>query len=183
MIITENIKFINKKLKDVYGIDIAVSQPRFRVVWTSDQYEIRKNSSGFDIYSEGGIFLRTEFGPHEVEKYPFFPEKWVLEQLNDSTGNPEIQARWSYEPKWIFGAANSDPTPLWKACDLLVKLVLFVQDRPKQSPSDVLDLEEKRMAAEKELFKTMMRNDSEPLVSKMVAGEAVSVPSTYERTE
>jgi len=169
---SEQIGILNKKLKDMYGLDISVSKPRFRIVWSSCEYEVRVNFDGFDIYNDEGIFLRTEFGSKEVEKYPLHQDMWVLEELVDSIGQPGlIQNKWSYEPKWFFGQGGSNPIPIWRAVDLLCKAVIFAKDKPLDSYQTMIDNEEVKMAKEKILFKEILK-DNGPFMGE----SQVSVP-------
>lgn len=176
---TENIRFINKKLETIYGKDVSVSQPRFRVVWSTDQYEIRDNPAGFDIYSESGsIFLRTEFGPHEVEKYALHQDMWVLEELSDAAaGMGILKVKWSYEPRWFFGLGTSNATPIWRAVDLLVKSIILARETKLDSPTTVLDNEEAKKAKEKILFKDILADASPYIPGCIHDGSAVVVPN------
>lgn len=175
MIVTENIKYINTKLAEVYGLDVAVSKPHFRVVWSSDQYETRTNPAGFDIYGEEGVFLRTEFGPHEVEKYPFQPDMWCLEELTDAVAQLDLIAvKYSYEPRWFFGLANSNRTPIWRAVDLLCKSILYSRSKVYDSPQEIEDKEDRRMEAEKKLFKEQLHDGG-----VFMGEDQVNVPSNY----
>ena len=70
---SDSIYDINHRLIEKYGRDIATNEPRFRVVWTSTQLE--KRYGEFEVFSEGGIFLREEKGVREEPKYlPEYPD-------------------------------------------------------------------------------------------------------------
>lgn len=175
---SESVEQINVLLVENYGKDVTTSLPRLRVVWTSSQYEIRDNPDGFDIYSDGGIFLRTEFGPHEVEKYPLYQDHWVLEVLVPSEENIDGK-KYSYEPFWIFGAANSSPQPLWRAIKLLVDAKLETHrefERKKITEQDLRDEDNKKKLKEKETMKMMLQDESPELATALHYGQAVTVP-------
>lgn len=172
----ESIEVINARLKDVYGLDLSTSLPNYRIVWTSSQYETRCNEAGFDIYNSEGIFLRTEFGPKEVEKYGAFPNMWVLEVLIPKTDfsilvGPE---KYSYEPLFIFGAGNSNPYPIWRAVNFLVRAHKFkVAVTEKKTAKDLLIEEMKAIAKEKEECKAFLQSENPPLATALSLGEAV----------
>jgi len=178
----EDINVINRRLIEFYGKDVSTSLPRFRIVWSSSQYEKRINSMGFDIYSESGIFLRTEFGTHEVEKYQNNPDMWVLEQLVLAVGQEMLTENYSYEPRWFFGASGSSPNPVWRAVKLLVDTIIFCREKREIINSSSADeLERQRLAKEKELFKDMIQDESPYLPGAIKAGYAIVVPENYKR--
>lgn len=183
MVVTEQIKQINKKLIEVYGLDVSVSKPNFRVVWSSDQYEWRNNDPhGFDIFGDNDIFLRVEYGSKEVEKYPVNQDMWVLEELHDAVAQTGIlERRYSYEPKWFFGLANSNRKPIWRATELLVRAILYARSQEFKgridSPAEVGRMEDRKMAKEKVIFKDMLDDASPYLVGALLDGSAVSVPN------
>lgn len=166
-------------LKDNYGLDANTGQPNFRI-FTTKQTE--KRYEEFNIFTDNGIFLRTEKGVNEVEKYPAeFDNLWVLERLIPTIGNPYLEqvAKLSYEPVWIFGAANSDKTPIWRAVRLLVNNVLNGGDpnSKRMSPSDLVKAEEERMIKEKAHMLDIIQDDS-PFIPAMVhAGSGVFLDS------
>lgn len=172
---SEGVDWINKKLIEYYGLDINLSIPKYRIVWTTSQIE--KRFDIYNVYSEGGIFLRQERGVFEVPKYTGFPDLWSLEDIQSTSGNPYLEriVRWSYEPIWIFGAGNSDRQPNWRAVYRLIENKRAGHDPnwiPK-SPADIERDEENRMAKEKALFKTMLQNDSPIIATKLASGSAV----------
>jgi hypothetical protein len=66
---------INRLLKDNYGVDIN-GLAMWRVVWSTDQYEIRTSK-----FTEAGVeLLHPE--PQEMSKYKkYVKDRWVLEHL------------------------------------------------------------------------------------------------------
>jgi hypothetical protein len=175
---SEGIDVINRRLEEHYGLDVSVSKPNYRIVWTSSQYEIRINPEGFDIYGDEGIFLRTEFGPHECEKYPEYPDMWVLEALQPKTARdtPILvdPVQYSYEPLFIFGAGRSNPQPIWKAVNFLVHAHKFrAAVIEKKTDRDLLIEDMKALAKEKEDCKMYLQNENPPLATALHSGEAV----------
>lgn len=176
----ESPAIINQRLKDTYGCgvtiynrpfelsnnssigtDSGIDKPKFRLIWSTNQTEVRYGE--YEIYSESGdIFLRKESKVEEVEKYPLWPDKWILEQLMSTEGNPYLEKaghKYSYEPRWVFGNANSDPIPVWKYVKLLCDQCLLM-NRVVKSPSDIEEEELQAKAKEKELFKEMLQDES-----------------------
>lgn len=160
---TESIVDINLKLLNTYGKAVDADLPKLRVVWSTTQYETRTNPAGFDIYSEEGLFLRTEFGPKEVEKYPLFPDHWVLEVLTPVV-NPELpNTRYGYEPLWVFGAGNSSKEPVWRAIKLLIDTKLqhhrdMVAE--KETKESLIAKEKAKDAKYTELIKDVLRDQN-----------------------
>ena len=179
---SEEIALMNQRLKDSYGTDVATGLPNYRLVWSSDQYEYRNNDpAGFEIYGDNGIWLRTEYGPHKVEKYPLYSDMWVLETLLEKSEiNKHYLPDWekfSYEPLWIFGAGNSYPKPVWSAVNFLAHGHKFKLAYEARSDKDVLRDEAVKLAREKEECKTYLRNENPLLAAQLHAGEAVVVPN------
>lgn len=174
----DDIKSINDKLIENYGLDIGLGIPRFRIVWSTTARETRYSEC--EVYSESGdVWLRTEKGiEKDAPKYPAFEDMWVLEQIQDTVGNPYLLmvTKWSYEPLWIFGAANSDRRPVWRGVQLIVQARLFGDPnaRPK-SPADLIREEEEKKIKEKEVCLQMIKNDSPYMASCLEGGQAVTV--------
>ena len=181
---SDNVFDINRKLLDKYGRDTVLNQPRFRVVWSTSQIE--KRYGEFEIFSEGGIFLRTERGVSEVRKYEEYPDMWVLEQLQPTAGNPYLEhiVKFSYEPLWVFGAANSNRDPIWKAVDLLVRNRLHGDpNKINMSPADLERQEEEKLRKEKEHIKEVLQDDVTDLAFSLKHGLAVTVPGVTNAPE
>lgn len=184
---SESIYDLNRQLINEYGRDISNNLPKFRIVWTSTQKE--KRYEEFAVFDESGNhYLRTETGVHEVDKYgPTQQDMWVLERLLPTAGNPylEMVTKYSYEPVWIFGIGKSDRNPVWRAVKLLCNNALNGGDpnRVNKSPRDLEREEEQRMAKEKELFKTILQDDSPYLAGCIRDGQAVVVPHNYEKRD
>jgi hypothetical protein len=180
----EGVDAINKRLVDLYGKDVAVSLPNYRIVWSSSQYEWRNNDpEGFEIYSDQGIYLRTEYGSKEVEKYPIHPDMWVLEVLRVKDRITESllvdPERFSYEPIWVFGAGTSNPQPMWKGVDYLVRAHKFKENVVKKTDEDLLLEDLEKLAKEKEECLRWLQNENPVISAQIRAGEAVFTPSQH----
>lgn len=113
MELAEDIEYINKQLKDEFGVDTITGAPIWRVVWSEDQFEKRLGT--FDDITPAGIYLRTITEVREVPKYrQWIQEKYVLERL---VVIPEWQreelptTKVSYEPLFVFWNKNGDYLP------------------------------------------------------------------------
>lgn len=171
---------INQRLKDNYGRDVATGLPNFRVAWS--EYT-EKRYGVYARFNEEGTYLRTEECISEEPKYiGVCSEKWVLEELKSTKGNPYIEmiSPYSYEPVWVFGAANSNPNPIWRAVELLVKIKLSRDpNNTVKTASDALLTEEKRIQKEKERDKAFIQNESPYLAGQLHDGDAVVVPHNF----
>jgi hypothetical protein len=173
-----NVEEINKKLIEVYGKDISLSLPNYKIVWSTS--ELEKRLGTFTDVTESGIYLRTVTEVREVPKYWNNPDQWVLEAIQANIGNPELGTLYSYEPLWIFGANKSDPTPIWRAVDIICKCHKII-DKRKLSKSDIQGELDNQLIREKALFKEMLQDESPYIAGAIHDGAAVVVPSTYEK--
>jgi hypothetical protein len=168
---------INRKLEDAYGRDVSLNLPTYRIVWSTSQFEKRLGT--FEDYTEGGIYLRTVTEIREVHKYPLYPDFWVLEVLTGNNGNPELPAKFSYEPVWVFGSnGKGSRQPLWEPVEILVKAHKFIE-RKKLTQKDADEQEEIRFQKEKAKFKEMLQNESPWVPGLLHDGEAIVVPHNY----
>ncbi len=169
----------NALLRQEYGEMPGSALPRFRVVWSTEQYEHRWGI--YNIFSESGdIFLREERGVFYVPKYDNYEWKdcWVLERLASTAGNPYLEGitKLSFEPLWVFGVGGSEKKPNWKAIQLLVRNSLFGDPNARaKSPSDLEEEERKKLELEKQKIKAMLSEDTEGLAYNLKSGSAVSV--------
>jgi hypothetical protein len=185
----ENIRLINQALIREYGTGIHIphtgetladSRPRFRIVWSDEQFELRKGE--FNIFS-GPIYLRTEEGTRKVRKYSYISEKWVLEKLVFSP-TPELpeSEKGHYEIVWVFQTKDGQYLkPIWKAVNLLVQTLL---GRSKWHKTEKETDTEEKESFENEIkeFEEML-DISSPLQTQFRHGEAIRVPATISRGE
>tara|TARA_Y100000310_G_scaffold26486_1_gene25270 strand:+ start:8564 stop:9118 length:555 start_codon:yes stop_codon:yes gene_type:complete len=168
----EEIEVINKRLQEYFGRDLA-GRPNFRLTWSEHETEVRIGNFE-DWTSSGNIFLRSFFGAREVRKYQYVQPRWVLERLFWNVCNPELLAKFTYEPLWTFQDKDGDYLfPVWPAVELVVCTVLY---GPKKAADDrtVTGSPEhtKRMA---EVYYDLISDNSPYLASMLHRGEAASV--------
>ena len=177
--VNNEITEFNLRLKDKYGLDVGLGLPNYHIVWTSDEFEVRKGT--YNDFSDDGVFLRTITEVRKTEKYPLFPNKWVLETIQENKNNPELpDAKYSYEPLHIFGAGKSHPMPVWEMVDRFVQAHKFVMRKVK-SPSDIQDEEDKRFLKEIASHKEIIQDAGSAFAGAMKAGEAVTVLSDHNK--
>lgn len=169
----EAIDGLNRKLADVYGCDVASDNSRYRIVWADNQTEYR-NGTFVDFDEKTGYFQREVTETRLCLKYPNNPECWVLEKFQYNISNPDLPSRVSYEPLWVYGACNSDPNPDWPHTEILVNVDRIIKRRAITN-SELKEIDDNKLLAEKAKFKAMIQNDSEYLVGAMLAGGATSV--------
>jgi hypothetical protein len=207
----DGVDYINKRLQEDYGTgivqysvlaaldgrkntivgrDISVNLPTFRVVWSSSQTEIIYTEE--EEFTESGLFLRKVCEVREQRKYSeeLYFDKWILEQLQDAAGNVYLEKagrKYSYEPRWVFGNANSDAQPIWKYVKMLADQCLLM-NRVVKSPNDIVREEQEELFNERALIKTMIKNDSQFMSGGAtlhnkdgIKADAVTVPHNYEK--
>lgn len=155
--------------------------PMFRLVWSDDQYEVRKATIR-DYFA--GIFIRERKVIENVEKYNWIKERWILEQwyppyLVLSEELPESD-KGSFEPIYVFEDKDKRALPLSiKAVKFLIHRIV---DKPRSSSMLIRSTIEEEMMM-KELAQTQYDEDSlevsTPLQTQLRLGEAVQVPQNY----
>lgn len=116
MLLVEPVETINKQLTREYGV-FTDGRPKFRVVWSEDQYEKKfcfHTKDGFELIQP--VLL-------ELPKYkPQVSERFVLEQLSVvPESDKELTENLSYEPIWVFQDRHqSYLPPQYVACKLVV---------------------------------------------------------------
>ena len=116
MELREPIELINKKLLEEYGTDHG-RNPKFRVVFSEDQFEKRWTS-----FTKDGFELINPV----VETLPKYKQwihaKYVLERLIPITGETDLVDKISYEPAWVFQdkAGNYLP-PFFEGCKFIIE--------------------------------------------------------------
>lgn len=142
----EDISVLNQRLKDIFGTLID-GRPRWRLVFTTEQFEIRKDN--YKVFY-GDLYLRTEENVvKEVPKYPFSPDRYVLEYHTYIHPKNILTFNGSYEPVHVF----SDPRdgsylyPNWFVLNFIVNAW---EGRVSENftPSDLKEQEAKEIAAE-----------------------------------
>lgn len=131
----DTISEINKKLKRQYGLDLD-GQPRFRVVWTTDQIEKR-----IGTFEEGKKVI-------EVPKYSYCPDRYVME-MHTPLNSPELADKMGYEPLYVFqdGDGNYLP-PLWIVAEIVAQNIINRKVKPRNEKQDMY---EEELALQKEV--------------------------------
>lgn len=105
MELRESIEQINKKLIDEYGYEFG-DKPKFRIVFSEDQYEKRWTN-----YTDEGFELIQP----EVRLLPKYKQyikaKYLLERLIPVTGETDLLNKISYECLWVFEDKNHNYLP------------------------------------------------------------------------
>lgn len=154
------------------------NRPLFRLVWADDQRELRLGT--YNVYSNEGIFLRTERKVERVPKYDWLKEKWVLEQwvppeLVMTEELPE-SVYGSYEPRYVFADHNGNALPLNLA---VVQFIVQQSLKPKTSEMLKKSILTSNLDAKFEANKQRdfdMLNDEGPLVSQFHDKTAILRP-------
>ena len=162
---------INKRLRQSFGEDLQ-GRPRFRVVFSADQYE-KRHGSFEDFY--GSIFVRSFEGVRTVAKYQESPPAFVLERLewNQSAGEI-VNTDVTYEPLHIFKDKHGTPLPpKWRFVEIFMRCLLM---GPKRMAEEMIL---HSPASYKKDFEEILEiiKDNAPYTATMLGhGEAVVVP-------
>jgi len=168
----EEVSRINIKLKETYGLEGI--KPRFQLVWSETQEEVRKGE--FNRFSESGlIFLGTESGVHKRQKYAHVKERWVLEGLiYDPQPEYPDSNQGHYEPLWVFEANGEYRRPEWPFVNYVVLRVLELRTG-KLKRTEMDDWEDDKAAYEKEVTAFEDQLDSSVMQTQLHHGEAISM--------
>ncbi len=171
---TEKIETINQLLQDHFGIETESTNPIYRVVWSDDQFELKKSK-----YTPGGIELLLP----EVMKFPkyWFKARYVLEKLVivPEVNQDELTEKKSYEPLWVFQGKNDEPVPptFW-ACKFVIDTVNAAMGKKglvKYVDEEVKNPEETRAKRIKEMEEALFGDES-GLLGTTITGESIIVP-------
>lgn len=201
---------INTQLKDLYGQDIVIGLPIFRIVWSEDEYEMRHGT--YDDFLPGTqIYLRTVTETRHVPKYrQWIHGRHILERL---VLVPEFQqselpaAKISYEPLWVFRKGDDNETPegylppRLDACKFIIDSILAAQaittmmitgteqrDRPTlaryKDPAAGKGTEEIVAHKKKEIdsiTEELFGDESGLMGATLPGGNAIIVPQTFKK--
>jgi hypothetical protein len=168
---------INDWLK-LQGNVPLTDKPIFRLVWSTDQTELRIGT--FGIFDHLGRLISSKKRIERVKKYSWLIDCWVLEQWfpPEAVLNEELPESCfgSYEPIYVFETNEGKKLPLNLR---VVQLIINVQCRPKTSEQlkksliqEELDQREKAAADQD----WEILNDEGPLVSQFHDGTAILNP-------
>lgn len=121
---SEKIETINKFLRNKYGIDTVTGKPMWKLVWSEDEYEYRK-----DLYTDwdetGTIFLREVEEVRYVKRFNYITDRYVLVNLQGIPliNQDQLQGmKMSYEPIWTFETPSTQKyiPPAADACEYII---------------------------------------------------------------
>ena len=126
MELRESIESINEKLLINFGSEFGDS-PRFRVVFSDDQYEKRCT----DRTDEGFELLNPEV--RLLPKYKqYIRAKYVLERLIPVIGETDLVTKVSYEPAWVFQDRTGNYLPpFYEGCVHVIESMFSLINRDK----------------------------------------------------
>jgi hypothetical protein len=163
-----NLIEVNKKLADNYGLFFD-GKPNYRVVWSTDETE--KRFGTVRVFA-GSIFIREETGVHEMPKYPFSKDRFVLEK-RILLFNPELTEKIGYEPLFVFQDKHGNPLPLaWRPLEYI--LYFAINGTPK-TLSEHADEDKAKFDAEVNEFMLQIEDNSPTLAGALHDGQAVVV--------
>jgi len=126
MELRESIESINDKLLNEFGIELSCgNQPRFRVVFSEDQYEKRLT----EFTDEGFQLLYPEV--RLLPKYKqWIKMKYILERLIPIQGESDLVTKVSYEPAWVFQDKNGNYLPpFFEGCKHVIESMYTMMNK------------------------------------------------------
>lgn len=184
-----DIHLINRRLKDIYGVDF-LNQPIYRIVWSND--EIEKRFGTFTDYIPGtNIFIREVTEVREVKKYNYLEPQYVLEKLFFNQHNKEILDNktlapqiCTYEPLHAFGHEKNGRAKevVWRAVELLLMMV----NNPKLlTPSQMNDVELAQAAEDEKIMIELMNTHikSDAMHSSIADGDTIMMNDATQKRE
>lgn len=180
----ENVKVINKYLIDQYGKALD-GNPKFRVVWANNLYEVRKGN--FERFTEGGIYLGSYEGIKKAPKYTYIRDKFVLEVYTkafpDAFGGSILHSSDTikegdfYEPLRVFKTKdNKYLPPRQDVCKIICDAFADLINRPRANRLvERIAAHDDKEALEKETAKffDMLEKDDSDILSALRDGEGV----------
>jgi hypothetical protein len=171
----EDVKTINRLLKEHYGQDSISGQAMWRISWSNDQYEKRMTN----FTPEGFELLTPQV--FELPKYQWVKDRWILERLclipDVHVGELPTQ-RQSYECMYPFQNAYTGDAlpPKYEAAQFVIDAVYAAMG--KKSMRKYVDEEENHPVEVKEqrinkLVEELFGDESS-LLGRTVTGEAVA---------
>jgi hypothetical protein len=169
----ENITIINRKLKSLYGTEYD-GKVRFRLIWSEGVTE--KRLGRVDRYTDSGIYLGTDEGLHEVKKYAYIKDRWILENYNPAfKANPEIAVSDGYEPIFVFQKRGEYLKPHLWACEYIIDRI---RNPERVHRTEKMDYSEEESIREKEIaeYFDFLKEESTDFGQKFTEGSAVFMP-------
>lgn len=174
MELREPIEDINRKLLDEYGVEMhAAGEPKFRVVFSEDQYERRLT----EFTDEGFQLLHPEV--RLLPKYKqWINQKYVLERLVPVADGSDLVTKVSYEPAWVFQDKHGNYLPpFFEGCRHVIESLMskiegsntFTRYKDKNVPP------EERLAEIQKVEDQLFGNESN-VTDHLAAGTGIVIP-------
>ena len=178
MLSKEQLDLFNRVLTVRFGL-LKDGMSLFRLIWTTDQTEVLKGEH--DIITESGVWLRREYGPRRVLKYPLIPDRYALEMF--TVAPPELpEFPYTYEGVYFFQDKDGnylEPIEL-AICYVARRKLLSFNHKPLSEAAIQAVSDEEAQRAEDYFFE-VLDNAAPHLPTKMSIGEAVVVPGPKEK--
>lgn len=153
MPLSPEVKYINNQLLKEFGL--FFSRPRFRVVWTADQFE--KRFAEYEDVDKDGLLVRRVTETREVPVYPYVkPPWWMLERAVEFQ-DESIKEGTLYEPLYLFkhfdskGNYGENLPPRFDMAKVAIEMSLV--KRPKRTyEMDKNEFDAKELRSEKDIF-------------------------------
>lgn len=174
MLLREPIEEINKKLKEEFGCEFGDS-PRFRVVFSEDQYEKRWTN----YTNEGFELIMPEV--RLLPKYKqYIRERFVLERLVPVVGETDLTTKVSYEPAWVFQDKHGNYLPpFYDGCKYVVESIFAAMHSSTKGYfakyKDPNITEEARLAQIKKVEEELFGNETST-TDALAYGSGIVVP-------
>lgn len=172
-------KVINMALEFTHGRDVVRDKPKFRIVWSTIESEVRYGH--YSVYYMEHIFLRDETGYLTVAKYPDAGDRWVLETFVYApiAEVPESK-NGHYEPLYVFRNSKGEYLPpLLDICHIIIKSLRA--NNIREIINELGRMDSKKLEKEIEYFKDVLEDElGSVLVTALRDREAVTVPRNYE---
>ena len=174
MELIESIEQINSSLVREFGKEFN-GEPRFRVVFSEDQYEKRLT----DFTDFGFKLLVPEV--RVLPKYHYIHQRYVLERLIPVLGETDLVTNISYEPAWVFQDSDGNYLPpRFDACRFVIETIYSQLNSDGmytkyKDPLDDAEIRKQRILdTEKELF-----GNETPVGDALAHKYGVVVPTAF----
>jgi hypothetical protein len=171
--IMESIQDLNKWLRS-YGL-VSDGNPKYRLVHSESEYE--KRFGDFEDRTPEGFLIRKIGEVREVLKYAYIsPPTWILEQHHWNEANPELKAKFSYEPLWAFHDTKGDAIyPVRLALEHLLYLHTHKFKNPRKTEKSAYEEDQAKLRLTKIREREILDNNLPEMVSRLHDGSAVIV--------
>jgi hypothetical protein len=175
--LTEEVRYINNQLRAEFGL--FFSRPKFRIVWTEDQYE--KRLAEYEDWNKD-ILIRKVFEVRLVPKYPYVTPPWYMLERAVEFQDESIKDPNFYEPLYLFRHFNEKGEykeflpPRFDMAKIACEMSMV--KRPKRTYAmDKAEFEEKEAKGEKDIYEQICDQTSY-MAHKFHHGEAITMPGT-----